>query len=119
VSVETLSGGTVADREGVTDDDGFVVQPVPPDATLATITLGQGSEMERHEMELGRLDPEDTGTGVAARLQNLGYGPVDEDGAQGERTRDALRRFQRDHGLEPTGQADAGTVRLLVERHLS
>jgi peptidoglycan hydrolase-like protein with peptidoglycan-binding domain len=43
---------------------------------------------------------------VQRHLQDLGYGPGPADGLIGPRTRDALRRFERDRGDEPTGAID-------------
>lgn len=41
------------------------------------------------------------------------YGPIQEDGVLGPQTRDAILRFQQDHGLSPTGQiSDALIVEL-------
>ncbi|RMD47921.1 MAG: peptidoglycan-binding protein, partial [Alphaproteobacteria bacterium] len=52
---------------------------------------------------------------VEKRLAQLGYDPGAEDGVFDERTRRAIRRFQRDQGLEVTGYLDQlGFVRLLA-----
>lgn len=53
-------------------------------------------------------------TGVQERLNKdrvaRKRGRIDEDGIPGDETRKALAAFQRDHGLEVTGEADAATL---------
>jgi hypothetical protein len=48
------------------------------------------------------------------RLAALGYKPGTADGKPGPRTRDALKRFQRDQGLPQTGQLDTETAQRLM-----
>lgn len=48
------------------------------------------------------------------KLQRLGY-ELDDDGIMGEETRDAVRRFQRESGLEVTGELGPRTWALLDE----
>jgi hypothetical protein len=43
---------------------------------------------------------------VQRHLQDLGFDPGPADGLIGPRTRDAVRRFERDQGDEPTGAID-------------
>jgi peptidoglycan hydrolase-like protein with peptidoglycan-binding domain len=43
-------------------------------------------------------------------LQQLGYQPGPADGAYGPKTRKAIKRFQRDHGLAITGDLTPATV---------
>lgn len=50
---------------------------------------------------------------VQAALAAAAYGPLDADGVYGPATREAIVRFQRDHGLEVTGAIDAELVRRL------
>jgi peptidoglycan hydrolase-like protein with peptidoglycan-binding domain len=47
-----------------------------------------------------------------AKLERLGY-PVENDGELGAKTRTALRNFQRDRGLNATGELDNDTVAAL------
>lgn len=50
-----------------------------------------------------------TGPGVVTRVQSglarLGYDPGPVDGVMGPQTSEAIRRYQRDHGLSSDGQA--------------
>ena len=48
------------------------------------------------------------------RLNELGYSAGTPDGATGPRTAAALRAFQRDNGLQPTGRLDAPTMDVLA-----
>jgi len=102
---------------GSTDGDGKLDCPVPVLARMAELTVGEGDEVVTYELELRGLDPVTEPTGLQARLANLGYdaGPVD--GEAGLRTRAALAAFQKDQGLEPTGELDASTRSKLEEKH--
>jgi hypothetical protein len=46
-------------------------------------------------------------------LNAIGYGDLAEDGLMGPMTREAIIRFERDQGLEPSGRLEAGTARAL------
>lgn len=48
------------------------------------------------------------------RLNQLGYDAGTPDGAAGPRTQAALRAFQRDNGLNPSGRLDAATMDALA-----
>ena len=47
-------------------------------------------------------------------LQERGYGPGPLDGVLGKKTREALRRFQKDHHLAVTGEINADTKSVLL-----
>jgi peptidoglycan hydrolase-like protein with peptidoglycan-binding domain len=47
-------------------------------------------------------------------LQERGYAPGPLDGVFGKKTREALRRFQRDHRLSVTGEIDTATKSALL-----
>ena len=49
-----------------------------------------------------------------ARLNELGYNVGTPDGSAGPRTAAALRAFQRDNGLQPSGRLDAATQDVLA-----
>ena len=48
------------------------------------------------------------------RLLSLGYGPLAPDGVYGPRTTEAVRRFQRDRGIEPDGVVGPATWEALA-----
>ena len=99
---------------GQTDGQGWINEPIPPDAKKGKLTF---DDEDQYELDLGHLDPIDETTGFQARLANLGlyYGEVD--GEPGPVTEAALRRFQEKENLEVTGQRDAATRDTLMEAH--
>ena len=103
--------GTLLD--GTTDADGVLACRVPPNARHGSLTLGSGEEQEVLDLRLGHLDPVTEITGVQGRLDNLGYDCGDELGELGDETRRALCRFQTDHRLPVTGEADDATRQAL------
>ena len=50
---------------------------------------------------------------IQGALIDLGYDPGDHDGAPGSRTRDALRRFEAEHGFRRRGRLDERSLRRL------
>jgi hypothetical protein len=100
-------------RSGKTDADGWLREPIPRNAARATLTMEGG---RRCDIALGYLDPVDAPSGIQERLRTLGYyaGPIRA--AMNDDAVEAVRAFQLDHGLEPTGEADARTQGLLKER---
>ena len=86
-------------REGRTDGEGVLDEPIPMRRTEVRLTIG--------DREIGllvaHLDPIETIAGCQARLNNLGYvsGPVD--GIVGPRTEAATRAFQQDAGIGVDG----------------
>ena len=104
-------------RDGTTDADGFVDEFIPPDLDAARITLHAESGDEPYDLSLGRLTPSDDLAGAQARLAHLGYPCTDPPGEPGVSTRSALRSFQRDQGLEATGELDAATDAALRAQH--
>lgn len=101
---------------GTTDGDGFVEANIPPRSHRGVLLVGDGESERRYDLQLGHLDPFDTLTGVQARLSNLGFA-CGHDGELDELTRDALRSFQAEHGLDLTGEPDPSTQAKLREVH--
>lgn len=79
---------------GTTDDQGMLVQNVPPTAREGRLTFSGTAE---YRLRIRHLDPIETISGIQARLNNLGYGSGPVDGIIGPITRGAVRRFQADH----------------------
>jgi hypothetical protein len=104
-------------REGSTDADGRIQEPIPPRAKLAKLRVGPEEEGLEYELQLGGMDPISETTGVQARLHNLGYDVGPADGELGERGQKALEEFQYEHALEPTGRLDDATRHKLEEIH--
>lgn len=117
---------TVAGRlaSGTTADDGLLEEAVPPDATSGTLRVfASADDPERGtdiELAIGHLDPVDHEEGARARLRNLGYlvrSSADDEG--GASLAKAVRRFQKQHDLDPTGELDDATWDMLRETHKS
>jgi hypothetical protein len=100
-------------REGVTDADGVLDVPIPPDAQQGELYLDDDGQTIR--INFGKLDPLQVGDGVAQRLYNLGL--LDKVDASKEELAVAIRFFQRTYGLKPTGEADKPTQEKLSEVH--
>jgi len=103
--------------EGMTDVDGKVEIPIPPNAKRGKIKFWEDG-YER-ELELGRLDPITEISGVQGRLMHLGFfrGPID--GKMSEELERAIRRFQQSQNpdKEPTGKLDEETLNMIQEAH--
>ena len=95
-------------QKGATDGDGFLEFPVPPGAREAGIMIDQGDCQEFIELQLGQVDPLDSGSGAVVRLQNLGYDTTDPTSA--------IRAFQATESLQVTGAMDSPTKARLKER---
>lgn len=63
------------------------------------------------EPEAAPIDPQVEA--VQRVLADLGYAPGRIDGQLGPQTEEAIRRFQRDRGMEPTGELDGELLREL------
>jgi PAS domain-containing protein len=102
-----------------TDEDGAVIDVDPEAADDSGVDEDEDDARLTFVVELGRLDPPTEISGVQQRLNNLGYDAGPEDGIAGERTRAALAAFQRDHDLDPNGEATDATRELLERKHHS
>ena len=98
---------------GTTDADGKLEHFIPGDAKSGKLIFKGGKEI--HHLKLGSLDPLDLISGVQQRLNNLGYNCGGEMGKFGEKTRDALKKFQADNKLTESGEPDAATKAKLLE----
>ena len=110
----SIDDDPVLERE--LDGDGVLDLPIPPDAKTARISVGPPEERDDYEIQLGGLDPATETSGALQRLANLGYG-APAGPAPAEAARAAICRFQRDHGLDPTGEVDERTRKALVDAH--
>jgi len=98
---------------GKTDGDGRLEHFIPGDAKNGKLIFKGGKEV--HHLKLGNLDPLDQISGVQQRLNNLGYNCGGEMGKFGEKTKEALKKFQADNELEASGEPDAATKAKLQE----
>jgi len=105
--------------EGTTDGDGWIEQPISPEAHRARLTVGDGDDALVFQLELGHLEPIDEPGGAEARLRNLGYDPDQISGDSDDAFREALLAFQKAQELEETGELDEDTAGLLRDEHAS
>ena len=107
--------------EGSTDGNGLLEASITSDAAQGILELTPNSDYPdiqlKWKLVIGGLDPVDEITGVQARLRNLGYPAGSVDGILGPMTRQAVRLFQNDRELEPTGEPDQQTRKALEEQH--
>lgn len=112
VKYKLVVGGKTS--EGATDGSGMLKEPVPPGAERGHLILDGKDVLP---LSFAALDPADSPSGVRQRLSNLGFAAGEGDGPMDGKTRGALRRFQKAHGLNETGEADAATKAKLEEVH--
>jgi peptidoglycan hydrolase-like protein with peptidoglycan-binding domain len=75
---------------------------------------GSGAQMEQQERR-GQMDMQQTDVRqVQERLKEAGFNPGPVDGQLGPQTREALKEYQKAHGLPQTGQLDEPTRDLLM-----
>lgn len=101
--------------QSTTDGSGRLEVFVPGDASEALLSLNDGAEVYR--IQISRLDPIETTTGVQQRLNNLGFACGSEDGEPGNRTAGALRAFQEKYQVPVTGEICDATRAKLRELH--
>ncbi len=82
---------------GSTDGDGFIRQPLPPEARQGRLIVGSGSTRNLYELNFGTVDPVTTENGVRGRLSDLGYG-VDN-------LADAVKAFKAKNSLSPVDES--------------
>lgn len=112
VKYKLVVGGKTT--EGSTDGSGILKEPVPPGAAQGHLILDGKDVLP---LSFAALDPADSMSGIRQRLSNLGFAAGEGDGPLDGKTRGALRRFQKKHGLAETGEADAATKAKLEEVH--
>ena len=119
LNLQVDDGTALPAREGRTDGAGFLIEPIPPNLAEAVVLLGRAPEVRETRFRLGYVNPVGEMSGAQARLNNLGYWCGEESGEETELTVAALRRFQADQGLEPTGKLDGETKARLQQDFLS
>lgn len=107
--------------EGETSVDGEVTADVPAETKVIDlkvwIDLYPEGRVRQWMIAMGDLEDVGSAKGALERLRNLGYhaGAIGEElGPEGVA---ALKWFQRDHGLEATGEMDSDTKAKLEEIH--
>lgn len=101
---------------GVSGARGELSLRVPAHAQRARVLFARSGRV--FNLVVGGMNPASDASGVQMRLRQLGFLHAEpsahlDDAA----TEDALRRFQRSEGFEPTGRIDAPTRDALVARY--
>jgi len=104
-------------HEGRTDGDGNLWIYLPANARKAALHVGDGESRDEYELALRHLQPVTDILGAQQRLNNLGYPAGPENGDLSPMIMQALMRFQRDNGLDITGENDEETQERLLELH--
>lgn len=89
---------------GTTDGNGAIRVSIPPNAKNGKLVLTD--ENEEYDLLLGQLDPVDKTSGVQARLKGLGYYDGEISQAVNPETEQAVKDFQEEYKLKPTGLID-------------
>lgn len=109
-----IDGGAI--QTGVTDTEGNIEIPIPPNAHKVELYFDSDPESDKYLFALGYIDPITEVSGIQSRLNNLGSECGSVDGNLGLKTENELVAFQAEHLLSITGQADNDTrERLKVE----
>jgi Putative peptidoglycan binding domain len=95
---------------GQTDGAGHLRQKIPASATSALLLTDE----DAYNLQIGSLDPISEDLGVQHRLRNLGY--LGDDTSVDHVTA-ALTRFQKDQGLNPSGELTDSTRQKLQQIH--
>lgn len=105
-------------KEGKTGGDGKLEAGIPTSARSAWVVFHPGTAKERTlDLNIREMDPIEEIPGICKRLNNLGFPCPVEEKEITPPVADALRAFQRQNGLEPTGKADGKTRDLLKKAH--
>jgi hypothetical protein len=96
---------------GQTDGDGKLEAGLPYGETEVTLVVGK----LKRTLLIGGLKSGLSVEGMQARLNNLGYEAGMVDGNAGQATTAAIRRFQKDNGLQETGEVTEELCKKLRE----
>ena len=101
-------------KNGKTDGNGMIETDIPNDAKGGVLKLQGGKEVL--PITIGRLDPNDSPSGVRQRLTSLGH-LSEPDGPADQMPAEALKAFQEKYKLNVSGELDAATKAKLQELH--
>lgn len=113
--VVTIDG---ENTEGQTDSEGMLEVSIPPNASSGELVIEPGTPQEATiPIRLGYLEPIDTVTGVKQRLANLTFDCGDTTDEENQDYADSIRAFQRQYGIQDSGEIDDQTREKLWEIH--
>ena len=102
-------------REGYTDGNGVLSEPIRPDAREGLLLLGENQE--EFTLNFGHVDPIEEISGVKSRLRNIGFYDGEVDDQLDIDTMGAIAEFQRSVNLSGEGSLTDETRMALVEVH--
>lgn len=115
-----LSAGGMKSNKRLDSEGGFI-EEVPISAKTAELKVwtrdGDDTSLLEWTLNLGHLEPVSTPYGLKSHLINLGYDCGVPNDQMDQQTINALLDFQRDHGLNPTGENDGPTQDALLALH--
>ena len=103
--------GIEMDETFSTDVEGMSRTVIP--AMLQRFQMDVGGQMYQLSLTLA---PSSTVEGIQQRLDNLGYG-VESTGQLDEPTREAIKAFQREHEITPSGELDDETRSEIIQAY--
>ena len=100
-------------REGKTDSEGELSEPIPPGAREGRLFLGD--DQEEIVINFGNIDPIEEVSGVQTRLRNIGFYQGEIDGKLTPECVAAIAEFQRSAKLPGEGELNDDTRQALVK----
>lgn len=113
-------GNTVV--EANTDGSGKIDKDIPPEARYGTLTVWMdesdpAAQVYQFAIAMGALEPETTINGAQQRLLNLGYDCGGVTGVLDDKTKAALKAFQKDNTITESGNLDEATKNKLKTKY--
>jgi Putative peptidoglycan binding domain len=102
-------------RQGLTDKNGMLSEPIPPTAQVGTLLVGDNQE--EFTIDFGYIDPIGEISGVKTRLQNLGFYEGEIDDEITPELSSAIAEFHRSVNLPGEGELTDATRNALVQSH--
>lgn len=99
--------------EGVTTEEGLVEADIPVDAVEGELSIGGFT----YPLELIDEELDESLESSQIRLNNMGFDCGEPDGIWGPRSKAAMKLFQADCGLNPSGEADEESLERLRKEH--
>jgi len=101
-----------------TNKDGWLKCKISPNARKGHLIVDPGEFQEEYDLNLGDVDPIDEISGIQGRLANLDY-ECKITGILNDEIKAAIALFQKDHGLDVTGEIDIKTKEEIQKTHVS
>lgn len=106
--------------KGNTDSSGLIEQEIAADAAqgkLKVFTEDEKLKVLTWDLELGALDPSETDEGSKGRLKNLNFYFGEVNWTVDEKTKEAVKAFQKKKGITDNGELNDETRNKLRDSH--